>query len=63
MNYDELINDLPFRECKGCNDISYCRNLDTEPATGKMLIPDNCPKKIIRQLEIDKNDLKKVSYV
>ena len=63
MDYHSLINDMPYRECKKCNDISFCHNLDTETLTGKITIPSDCPKRDLRQKEIDLKDLKKASYV
>jgi hypothetical protein len=54
---------MPYRECKNCNDISFCHNLDTETLTGKITIPSDCPKRDLRQKEIDLKDLKKESYV
>lgn len=42
------MNDYPYRECKNCQDISSCKNLDIEQdGFGTPIPPEDCPKKDI----------------
>jgi hypothetical protein len=40
------MSDLPYRECKKCQSITDCKNLEIEQdGMGTILVPDDCPKK------------------
>lgn len=46
-----MTTDLPYRECKNCDSLICCKNINVE-IDGKVTLPDECVKKDEREIEI-----------